>query len=141
MSQIVYKHFCDVNQTKPNLQDAAVDRAAGTVQQCKDYFTAAKDASFEQVGSILNTATAAAGNDGTAAQAAAATANDVEDQQEEEQLCSIEQAVDNIERNRWNTAGSTTPFSGFPTDMDDDDEEVVFAAGGGGGASRQVTTM
>jgi hypothetical protein len=110
------------------LKDVAVGRATDTVQQCKNYLTSAKDESLQQVGAVLPPP----GND-DAAQGSADPNQLIE---EEQQLFSIDQAVENIERNRF-VAGSGR-FAGFPADTEEDDfvDDVV-----GSTASRQVTAM
>jgi len=111
------------------LQDVAVGRATDTVQQCKDYLTSAKDASFQQVGAIVLPAGKA-----DAAPTTADAEQLIEPQEEEEQqLFSIDQAVENIERNRF---GGSVRFAGFPADAEEDDVDDVM-----GSASRQVTIM
>jgi hypothetical protein len=107
------------------LQDVAIGRATDTVQQCKNYLTSAKDASLQQVGAAVPPP---AGND----DAASADPNQLIE--EEQQLFSIDQAVENIERNRF-VAGSGR-FAGFPADTEEDDLEDVM-----GSASRQVTAL
>jgi hypothetical protein len=117
------------------LKDVAVGRATDTVQQCKNYLTSAKDASLQQVGAVPPPP---AGND-DAAPPPSADSNQLiepEKEEEEQQLFSIDQAVENIERNRF-VAGSGR-FAGFPPDTEEDDleDDVV-----GSIASRQVTAL
>jgi hypothetical protein len=97
------------------------------VQQCKNYLTSAKDASLQQVGAAVPPP---AGND----DAAPGSADPNQLIEEEQQLFSIDQAVENIERNRF-VAGSGR-FAGFPADTEEDDMEDVV-----GSASRQVTAL
>jgi hypothetical protein len=102
------------------------------VQQCKNYLTSAKDASLQQVGAAPPPP---AGNDDAAPPPSADTNQLIEPQKEEEQqLLSIDQAVENIERNRF-VAGSGR-FAGFSADTEEDDLEDVM-----GSASRQVTAL
>jgi hypothetical protein len=114
------------------LKDVAVGRATDTVQQCKNYLTSAKDASLQQVGAAVPPPPA--GND----DAASADSNQLiepEKEEEEQQLLSIDQAVENIERNRF-VAGSGR-FTGFSADTEEDDMDDVM----GSAASRQVTAL
>ena len=103
----------------------ALGRATETVQQCRDYLASTKDTSIQQVGPVL------AG--GRAAATATAAAEQLEEP--EEQPCpSIDQAVENIERNRF----GSVKFAGFPADADEEEEELVVE---GDFSSRQVTPV
>jgi hypothetical protein len=114
------------------LKDVAVGRATDTVQQCKNYLTSAKDASLQQVGAVPPPA----GNDDAASADPNQLIEPEKEEEEQQQLLSIDQAVENIERNRF-VAGSGR-FAGFPADTEEDDldDEVV-----GSTASRQVTAL
>jgi hypothetical protein len=109
-----------------HLQDVAVGRATETVQHCKEYLVSAKDASLQQVRSVLKP------KDATDAKDAAAVNQDVvpaeEKEEEEGRPCSIDQAVENIEKNTM----VSFPFGGFPSEPEECEDDLISVSGGGG---------
>jgi hypothetical protein len=97
----------------------AVGRATETVQHCKEYIVSAKDASFQQVRSVLKTKDAKDVKD-------ASTGAD-NPEEEEAQPCSIDQAVETIERNTL----ASFPFGGFPAEPDECEDDLISVSGGG----------
>ena len=96
-------------------------RATETVQHCKEYIVSAKDASLQQVNSVL----AKAGKEGDAT-SVSPPPDMTEEEVEKKDLVSIDQAVENIERNRM----ASFPFAGFPADSDENEEDPSSVSGG-----------
>lgn len=97
----------------------AVERATETVQHCKEYLLSAKDTSLHQVGNIL-------GKGDDSIKVESVEVEIVTEKDDEQPTCSIDQAVETIERNRM----AAFPFSGFPQDEGSEDDEVDSISGG-----------